>query len=144
MRARIGASRMPFYASAMRACDIDDASRVPFCISAMRARNIYIASQEPFGISAMRVRATSKVHRASLFRQARCARTARVFTIPFNPVVESDGLYEHGVLDMHRAPRNEVNEDNEVNEVNEGNEVNEVGEDNEVKIIKPIDANMYV
>ena len=45
---------------------------------------------------------------------------------------------------MHRAPRNEVNEDNEVNEVNEGNEVNEVGGDNEVKIIKPIDANMYV
>ena len=50
MRARICASRMPFYASAMRACDIDDASRVPFCISAMRARNIYIASQEPFGM----------------------------------------------------------------------------------------------
>ena len=73
---------------------------------------------------------------ARAFLSKRDARALREF-----PVVESDGLYEHGVLDMHRAPRNEMNEDNEVNEGNEGNEV---GEDNEVKIIKPIDANMYV
>ena len=82
---------------------------------------------------------------ARAFLGKRDARALREFSPYLSiPLVESDGLYEHGVLDMHRAPRNEVNEDNEVNEVNEGNEVNEVGEDNEVKIIKPIDANTYV
>ena len=82
---------------------------------------------------------------ARAFLGKRDARALRDFSPCLSiPVVESDGLYEHGVLDMHRAPRNEMNEDNEVNEVNEGNEVNEVGEDNEVKKIKPIDANMYV
>ena len=67
---------------------------------------------------------------ARAFLSKRDARALREF-----PVVESDGLYEHGVLDMHRGPRNEVNEDNEANEI-EGNEVNEVDEVNVDESIK--------
>ena len=73
MRARNGASRMPFYVSAMRARDIAGASRKPFWVSAIRVR--IGASHMPFYASAMHVQATSKVHRASLLKQARCART---------------------------------------------------------------------
>ena len=89
----------------------------------MRARNIGAASRVPFWESAMR---------------ARCANFYHVF---------QEILCWEATACIRRAPRNAMDEDNEVNvvdEVNEGNEVNEVGEDNEGKIIKPIDANMYV
>ena len=49
--------------------------------------------------------------------------------------MESGGLYDRSVVNIRCAPRNAVNEDNEVNEI-EGNEVNEVDEANVDESIK--------